>query len=96
MKDDLQSLKLNDGGPDSSVWHAVNRHLARPFGWILLIVGALVWAAYGIYLYVASESFLWQKLATGGVGIGILVLLASVIWERYRVWLKDPYRDIQK
>jgi hypothetical protein len=96
MKDDLQNLKLNHGGPDSSVWHTVNRQLARPFGWVLLIVGALVWAAYGIYMYVTSESYLWQKLATGGVGIGILVLLASVIWERYRVWLTDPYRDIQR
>ena len=96
MKDDLQSLKLNDGGHHGSVWHAVNRHLARPLGWVLLIVGTLVWAAYGVYLYITSETFLWQKLATGGIGIGILVLLASVIWERYRVWLTDPYRDIQR
>ena len=96
MKDDLQNLKLNDGGQNGSVWHAVNRHLARPFGWVLLIVGALVWAAYGVYLYVTSETLLWQKLATGGVGIGILILLTSVIWERYRVWLTDPYRDIKK
>jgi hypothetical protein len=96
MKDDLQNLKLNDGEPNGSVWYAVNRHLARPFGWILLVVGALVWAAYGVYVYLASPTFLWQKLATGGIGIGILLLLASVIWERYRVWLTDPYRDIQK
>jgi len=96
MKDDLQSLKLNDGGESGSIWYAVNRHLARPFGWILLIVGALAWAAYGLYLYLTSESFIWQKLATGGIGIGILILLGSVIWERYRVWLTDPYRDVQR
>ena len=35
MKDDLQSLKLNENGPNGSVWYAVNRHLARPFGWVL-------------------------------------------------------------
>jgi hypothetical protein len=96
MKNDLQTLKLDDGGPNNSVWDAVNRHLARPFGWVLLIVGALVWAAYGVYVYLTSPAFLWQKLATGGVGIGILLLLTSVIWERYRVWLTDPYRDIQQ
>ena len=96
MKDDLQTLKLNQGGSNGSVWYAVNRHLARPFGWILLVVGSLVWAAYGVYVYLTSPTFLWQKLATGAVGIGILVLLASVIWERYRVWLTDPYRDIQR
>ncbi len=96
MKDDLQTLKLNDGGPHNSVWYAVNRHLARPFGWVLLIVGTLVWAAYGVYVYFTSPTFLWQKLATAAVGIGILLLFASVIWERYRVWLTDPYRDIQQ
>lgn len=96
MKDDLQSLKLNESGPHGSVWYAVNRQLARPFGWVLLLVGSLVWAAYGIYMYLTSPSFLWQKLATGAIGIGILVLLASVVWERYRVWLTDPYRDIKK
>ncbi len=96
MKDDLQNMKLNDHGSDSSVWYAVNRHLARPFGWVLLVAGALVWAVYGLYVYFASPHFLWQKLATGAVGVGILVLLASVIWERYRVWLTDPYRDIQR
>jgi len=96
MKNDLQSLKLNDGTHDDSIWHAVNRHLARPLGWVLMVIGTLIWAAYGVYIYFTSPSFLWQKLATGAVGIGILVLLASVIWERYRVWLTDPYRDIQR
>lgn len=96
MKDDLQSLKLNENGPNGSVWYAVNRHLARPFGWVLLLAGSLVWAVYGIYLYLSSSSYLWQKMATGAVGIGILVLLTSVIWERYRTWLTDPYRDILK
>lgn len=96
MKDDLQTMQLNQSGPDGSIWYAVNRHLARPLGWVLLVVGALVWAAYGVYVYFTSPSFLWQKLATGAVGIGILVLLASVIWERYRVWLTDPYRDLQR
>ena len=95
MKDDLKTLKLNQGGPNESVWYAVNRHLARPFGWILLVVGALVWAAYGVYVYLASPAFLWQKLATSAIGIGVLVLLASVIWERYKVWLTDPYRGIK-
>ena len=96
MKDDLQSLKLNEGGAGGSVWNAVNRHLARPFGWVLLVVGSLIWAAYGVYVYLTSPALLWQKMATSAIGIGILVLLASVIWERYRIWLTDPYRDVKR
>jgi len=96
MKNDLQSLKLAEGDHGSSVWNAVARHLARPFGWVLLLAGTLIWAAYGVFVYFTSPAFLWQKLATGAVGIGILLLLAAVIWERYRVWLSDPYRDIMR
>jgi hypothetical protein len=59
-------------------------------------VGAVVWLAYGVYTFTTSPADLWQKLATGAVVIGILMLLTSVIWERYREWLTDPYRDIQR
>lgn len=96
MKDDLQNLKLNDRGENGSIWYAVSRQLTRPLGWILLLVGSLAWAVYGVYVFLTSPSYLWQKLATGAVGIGILLLLAGVIWERYRVWLTDPYRDLQR
>lgn len=96
MKDDLQTLRLTEGGSNGSIWYAVNRHLARPFAWVLLLAGALLWAVYGVYAYLTSPALIWQKLATSAVGIGILVLLASVIWERYRIWLTDPYRDVQR
>ena len=96
MKDDLQTLKLTDGDHHGSVWNSVNRQLTRPIGWVLLIVGSLVWAAYGIFVYLTSPAFLWEKLTTSAIVIGILLLFASVIWERYREWLTDPYRDIQR
>ncbi len=96
MKDDLQTLKLSSHGPHGSVWNAVNRQLTRPLGWVLLLVGSLIWAAYGIYAYLTSPHFLWEKLATSAVVIGILLLFASVIWERYRIWLTDPYKDLQR
>jgi len=96
MKDDLQTLKLTDGGHHHSVWDSVNRRLTRPIGWILLVVGSLVWAAYGIYVYLTSPFFLLEKMATSAVVIGVLLLFSSVVWERYREWLTDPYRDIQR
>ena len=96
MKDDLQTLKLGNGGRSGSIWDPVSRQLAQPLGWILLIVGSLVWAAYGVYTYFTSPIFLWEKMAASAVVIGILLLFASVIWERYRSWLTDPYRDIQR
>jgi hypothetical protein len=96
MKEDLQTLKLSGGGRNGSIWNAVSRQLARPMGWILLVSGALLWAVYGVYTFLTSPSYLWQKLATSAVVIGVLLLFASVIWERYKVWLTDPYKDIQR
>ena len=95
MKDDLQTLKLGSGG-NHSIWNAVNRELTRPLGWVLLVVGSLVWAAYGIYVYFTSPVFLLEKMATSAVVIGVLLLFASVVWERYKEWLTDPYRDVRR
>jgi len=96
MKDDLQTLKLTDGSHHGSVWDTVNRQLTRPMGWVLLIVGSLLWAAYGLYVYLTSPIFLLERMATSAIVIGVLLLFASVIWERYREWLTDPYRDLQR
>lgn len=96
MKDDLQNLQLTDGGQHASVWDSVNSHLTRPLGWVLLIVGSLVWAAYGLYVYLTSPVYILERMATSAIVIGVLLLFASVIWERYREWLSDPYRDLQR
>ena len=96
VKGRFQEISFHPGTYHSSVWDAVNQHLTRPIGWILVIAGAAVWAAYGVYVFLVSPVEPWEKLATGAVVIGILALLASVIWERYREWLTDPYRDIQR
>lgn len=96
MKDDLLGLSLKESRRGRSVWDTVDRRLTRPFGWTLLIAGSTAWVVYGAYLYFSSPIDAWEKLATGAIVIGILLLLASVIGERYRDWLTDPYRDIQR
>lgn len=96
MKGRFHELTFHPGTYHRSVWDGVNQHLTRPLGWVLAIAGTAVWVAYGVYVFTASPVDLWEKLAAGGVVIGILMLLTSVIWERYREWLTDPYRDIQR
>lgn len=96
VKEDLSSLELGDHPRSSSIWNRVARRLTRPVGWTLILAGMVVWTAYGTYTYVTSPMELWEKLATGGIVIGILVLLAGVIMERYQEYLTDPYRDVQR
>ena len=96
LKSDFQELSFHPGTHRTSVWDQVNMHLTRPIGWVLVIAGVVVWLTYGAYLFATTPADPWEKLATGAIAIGILMLLASVIWERYRESRTDPYRDVHR
>lgn len=96
MKADFQGLSFHPAEYRESVWDRVNQRVTRPVGWLLVATGTAVWMSYGVYVFATSPSDPWEKLATGAVAIGILMLLASVIWDRYREWEHDPYRDVQR
>lgn len=96
MKGGFHGLSFHPGTYHHSVWDNVNHRLTRPTGWFLLIAGAAVWSGYGAYVFAVSPIDPVEKLSAAAVVIGTLVLLASVIWERYREWLTDPYRDVQR
>jgi len=93
MKEDLRTLTFTDSGR-RSIWYTVHRRLTRPIGWFLLITGFALWTGYGSYLYLVSAIDPVEKIATSGIALGVLFLLGSVVYERYREWLTDPYRDI--
>lgn len=96
LKADFQQLSFHPATYRTSVWDDVNVHVTRPIGWILVIAGVVLWMTYGAYVFATSPSDPWQKMATGAIAIGILMLLASVIWERIREWDSDPYKDVQR
>ncbi|HIF23160.1 MAG TPA: hypothetical protein EYQ27_14975 [Gemmatimonadetes bacterium] len=96
MRTDFQGLSFDPGTYHKSVWDQVNASVTRPIGWILITVGVIVWTAYGAYVFTTSPANPWEKLATGAIVIGILTLLASVIWDRYREWGTDPYKDVHR
>ena len=96
MRTDFQGLSFDPGTYHKSVWDRVNASVTRPIGWILMIVGVIVWTGYGAYVFTTSPADPWEKLATGAIVIGILTLLASVIWDRYREWGTDPYKDVHR
>jgi hypothetical protein len=37
-----------------------------------------------------------EKILTSAVVIGVLLLLATVIHDRYREYLTDPYRHLER
>ena len=96
MKRDLQELSFTPVHAGDSVWNQVTVRITRPVGWVIFLAGALVWIVYGAWVYFTSSIDMWEKLATGAVVTGLVTLLATVIWERYKVWLTDPYKGVHR
>ena len=66
-------------------------------GWILLIVGWIILTAFGAYAFFTDfEVDNWEKWGAGLLWAGLLALLATVIWARYKESGNDPYKDVQK
>lgn len=95
MRSDLSDLPA-DIRPGTSIWGAVNRRLTRPIGWILMVSGFVVWAAYGAWVFTTSPANPVEKLAVGALVVGFLILLGSTIMDRLQEWKTDPYRDIER
>lgn len=95
MKEELQALSFAPQHGDS-VWGRIRSRITSPVGWVLTVVGFLGWVAYGTWSFVNSPSTILVKLATGAVVIGMLVLLAQVIWDRYTEFGSDPYRNVHR
>lgn len=98
LHDDLSGMRFRPepGVRLPSVWAAVHRRLTRPIGWLLISGGLAVWLTHAIYIYLVSPAPSWEKVTASAVVIGFLLLFASVIHERYREWLTDPYRDVRR
>jgi hypothetical protein len=96
MQRDFQGLSFAPPEPDDSVWGGVNRRVTKPLGWMLMIGGFSLWFVYVAYMFVLSPVAPWGKIAVAAIVIGFLFLLATVIADRYREWLTDPYRNVHR
>lgn len=95
MKTDLQGLGADMSG-NESVWQGVSRRIARPGGWILFVLGLVVWVGYAINTWLTSTEPLWMKLTTGAIVVGLAMLLLSALLDRYVDLKTDPYREIER
>jgi anti-sigma factor RsiW len=96
LHEDLATISFEAKATRGSVWEGVHKRLTRPIGWLLLATGIVAWLIHAVYVFTTSAGPSWEKLATSAVVIGILLLFASVIHERYRELLTDPYRKIER
>ncbi len=95
LRDDVSGLTY-DPPARESVWDGVERRLTRPLGWILFVFGAILWTAWGAWVFATSATNPIEKLAVGALAVGFFMLLGTTVMERVREWRTDPYRDIQR
>jgi anti-sigma factor RsiW len=69
----------------------------RRIGWLLLVAGFAVWAAYAAYLFVVDPKLAtFEKLTTGAMVIGLVLLLISVLRQRLLEMPHDRYRGVKR
>lgn len=69
---------------------------SRSLGWILFIAGILVAAAVGLYAFVADDGTpIWMKLIMVAIYGGLVVLLYSVVRQRWLEQKTDKYKDVE-
>ena len=67
----------------------------KNFGIVALIGGWLVITAWGILKGILESQSLVFSVSLSVIWIGILALLISAIWQRYKESKDDPYNDVE-
>ena len=104
IQEALTKMKIKEPLPEvwDKYWYGVYNRLERGLGWILFSIGVLILAGYGTYSFV--EQFLLKnteapfllKIGVASFLFGILVLIFSVIREKYFVGKSDKYKEIDR
>jgi ferric-dicitrate binding protein FerR (iron transport regulator) len=103
VKDTAGRMKLTQ--PPDELWEefmdSVYRRVERGIGWILLSIGAIVLISYGLWQgiqnLIGDVTLPWY--VKGGVLallVGIVVLIVSIIREKFFVFRDDPYRNVDR
>lgn len=78
-------------------WPSVYARIERGAGWSIFVVGAVIWVAYGVYLFVTDPTIgSLTKFFIALPVVGVLMLLISVIRERAIVSRTERYKEIER
>ncbi len=67
----------------------------KNLGIVALIGGWSVITVWGVFKGVLESQSLVFSVSLSVIWIGILVLLISTIWQRYKESKDDPYKDVE-
>lgn len=103
LKEVTRQMKFKS--PPDELWdhywtHVYNR-LERGLAWIFLSIGTIILLIYGAFQAVESLILDNQvativKIAVLFVIAGLVILLVSVVREKFMIFRKDPYKEIKR
>jgi len=78
-------------------WPSIYARIERGAGWWLLVAGVVIWVCYGVYAFLTSPGMeALTKVLIALPVIGVVLLLVSVIRERYHVSKTERYGEIER
>ena len=78
-------------------WPSVYARIERGMGWGLFIFGAVIWMGYGVFLFITDPSTgAVTKCLVAVPSVGVIMLLISVIRERYHVSRTERYKEVER
>ncbi len=78
-------------------WPSVYAKIERGAGWGLVVIGALIWVAYGVFLFITDPTIgSMTKFLIALPVVGVLMLLISVVRERVNVSKTERYKEVER
>ena len=101
---ELTEMSMISNPPEEqwgSYWQSVYNRIERGLGWMLVSLGATVLVTFGLW-QALSEVLAdtgvpgFVKLAILALGAGSVMLLISVLREKFFVRRHDPYKEVER
>jgi predicted anti-sigma-YlaC factor YlaD len=103
LKEVTDSVRFKDLSVEvwAGYWSNIYRRIERGLGWILLSVGAVILIGFGLYQFLSHffadpEISPLIKIGVSAFGLGVVILLVSIIRERIFAYRRDRYREVQR
>lgn len=103
LKEVTQAMKFKSPSPEvwDNYWTRVYNRIERGIAWIVFSIGAIILLTYGIFK--AVEAIIADPQLEGIIKIGIIavilglvILIVSVVREKFFIHKSDPYKEVQR
>jgi hypothetical protein len=103
IKEEINKMQLKNPSNEfwDKYWLSVFNKAERKFAWLLVIIGAIIIISFAAIEAVDQflkdmQTPLVLKIGIAAFTAGMVVLLVSVVREKFSTYKKDQYKEIQR